>query len=146
MRAGTVMTTWPVTVTSRTPIAQALVLMRRLDVRHLPVVERGAFVGILSDRDLADADFRAARSDTDALGRELGTSILEIMQSDGVCVRPETELSDVIELLIEHKVGAIPVVHPDTKAVLGIISYLDVLRAVREVLESERIRRATRKT
>jgi CBS domain-containing protein len=146
MRAGTAMTTWPPTVTSRTTIAQALVLMRRLDVRHLPVVERGALVGILSDRDLADFHFRAARTDTDALGPELGTSVLTIMHSDVVCVRRETELSDVVELLIEHKVGAIPAVYPDTQAVLGIISYLDVLRAAREVVESERTRRATPKT
>ena len=131
------MTTWPVTVTYQTTIGQAMVLMRRLDVRHLPVVERGALVGIVSDRDLLYLDFRAALTDqgADSLGRELATSVLKIMRSDVVCVRPETELSDVIELLIENKIGAIPVVHPDTKAVLGIVSYLDVLRAAQDVFK-----------
>jgi CBS domain-containing protein len=42
-----------------------------------------------------------------------------------------------VALLLEHKIGAIPVVHPDTRAVVGIVSYIDVLRAVQDSLEEE---------
>jgi CBS domain-containing protein len=52
MRAGTLMTTYPATVTTKATIAEALDLMRALDIRHVPVVESGALVGLLSDRDL----------------------------------------------------------------------------------------------
>jgi CBS domain-containing protein len=40
-------------------------------------------------------------------------------------------------LLLEHKVGAIPIVAPDTRQLMGIVSYIDVLRVLQEVLETE---------
>lgn len=59
----------------------------------------------------------------------------KVMSSDVTCVEAETDLSVVIELLLEHKIGALPVVQPDTQAVVGIVSYIDVLRAVQRELE-----------
>src|SRR5262249_3267890 len=53
MRAGELMTAFPATVTSQAPVAEALDLMRDMDIRHLPVVDGGALIGMLSDRDLA---------------------------------------------------------------------------------------------
>jgi acetoin utilization protein AcuB len=59
------------------------------------------------------------------------------MSSDVIFVEPETEVSDVVGLLLEHKVGALPVIRPDTREVVGIISYIDVLRALQDRLEEE---------
>jgi acetoin utilization protein AcuB len=73
----------------------------------------------------------------DTLRRELSAPIVRFMSSDVIAVEPEAELSDVIELLLEHKVGALPVVEPDTREVVGIISYIDVLRAIQDDLEEE---------
>ena len=139
MRAGTLMTTYPATVTTKATIAEALALMRDLDIRHVPVVESGALVGMLSDRDLAYLDVGASLTDAGAakLRRELTTPVVKAMSSDVIWVEPETDLSDVIALLLEHKIGAIPVVHPDTRAVVGIVSYFDVLRAVQDSLEED---------
>jgi len=133
------MTTYPVTVTSQATIAEALDLMRDLDIRHLPVVDGGALVGMLSDRDLAYLNVGALLTDqgADAVRRELATPVIKVMRSDVICVEPETELSDVVGLLLEHKIGAIPVIRPDTQAVVGIVSYIDVLRAVQDLLEDE---------
>jgi CBS domain-containing protein len=39
--------------------------------------------------------------------------------------------------MLEHKVGAIPVVRSDSREVAGIISYIDVLRAVRDLVAEE---------
>jgi acetoin utilization protein AcuB len=139
MTAGALMTTYPVTVTPQATIAEALDLMRDLDIRHLPVVDGGALVGMLSDRDLAYLNVGALLTDqgADALRRELATPVIKVMRSDVICVEPETELSDVVGLLLEHKIGAIPVIRPDTQAVVGIVSYIDVLRAVQDLLEDE---------
>ena len=52
-------------------------------------------------------------------------------------VDPDTDVKDVVELLIENKIGAVPVVRPDTREVVGIVSYIDALRALRDLLESE---------
>jgi CBS domain-containing protein len=39
--------------------------------------------------------------------------------------------------LIEHRVGALPVIRPDTRIVVGIISSIDVLRALQDELDEE---------
>lgn len=139
MRAGALMTTRPVTVTTKATIAEALALMRDLDIRHVPVVEHGALVGMLSDRDLAYLDVGASLTDVGAtrLRRELSTPVVKAMSSDVIYVEPETDVSEIVALLLEHKIGAVPVVHPDTRAVVGIVSYIDVLRAVQDALEED---------
>jgi acetoin utilization protein AcuB len=139
MRAGALMTTHPVTVTTKATIAETLALMRDLDIRHVPVVEHGALVGMLSDRDLAYLDVGASLTEAGAtrLRRELSTPVVKAMSSDVIYVEPETDVSEVVALLLEHKIGAVPVVHPDSRAVVGIVSYIDVLRAVQDALEED---------
>jgi acetoin utilization protein AcuB len=133
------MTPDPLTVTSKSTIAEAWEVMRELAVRHVPVVEDGALVGMLSDRDLARVDMvRVLRVEgADALREELETPIVEVMSSDVISVGPETEMSEVISLLLEHKIGAVPVVEPGTRDVLGIISYVDLLRALGALIEED---------
>ena len=139
MTARDLMTPNPVTVSPRATVAEVWDLMRELEIRHVPVVEDGALVGMLSDRDLARLDVARllTAEGADALRRELATPVIEVMSSDVIFVELETELSDVVGLLIEHRVGAIPVVRPDTRDVVGIVSYVDVLRAVQDLLEEE---------
>ena len=137
MIARDVMTPNPVTATAQASIAEVWDLMREMEIRHVPVVDGDALVGMLSDRDLARLDVAqvlTARG-AEALGRELATPIVEIMSSDVIFVEPETDLSEVVGLLIEHRVGALPVIRPDTRTVVGIISYIDVLRALQDGLE-----------
>ncbi len=139
MIARDLMTPDPLTVTSKSTIAEAWEVMRELAVRHVPVVEDGALVGMLSDRDLARVDMvRVLRVEgADALREELETPIVEVMSSDVISVGPETEMSEVISLLLEHKIGAVPVVEPGTCDVVGIISYVDLLRALGALIEGD---------
>jgi acetoin utilization protein AcuB len=139
MIARDLMTPNPLTVTPQASIAEAWDVMRELAVRHVPVVEDGALVGMLSDRDLAQVDIaRVLRVEgADALREELETPIVEVMSSDVISVEPETDVGEVISLLLEHKIGALPVVEPRTREVLGIISYVDVLRALQDRLEED---------
>jgi acetoin utilization protein AcuB len=132
------MTIYPATVKHQTTVAEAMDLMRDLDVRHLPVVDRGALVGLLSDRDLPYLEVATLLADQKPgeLGRVLATPVGTIMRSSVIAVEPGTELRDVIGLLLEHKIGALPVVHPDSHAVLGIVSYIDIFRALRDSLEA----------
>lgn len=139
MSASDVMTKDPATIDPQATVAEVWDLMRDLEIRHVPVVDRGVLVGMVSDRDLAHFDIgRALIADgAEALRRELGTRVVKIMSSDVVSVTPEADMTDVIELLVEHKVGAVPVVRADTREVVGIVSYVDVLRAVQEMFEEE---------
>ena len=94
---------------------------------------------MLSDRDLASLDVgRVLTTEgADALRRALAAPVVAAMSSDVISVEPEADLGDVIDLMIENKVGAIPVVLPDTREVVGIVSYIDVLRAVQELVSEE---------
>ena len=139
MIARDLMTPDPLTVAPQASIAEVWDLMREVDVRHDPVVQGGALVGMLSDRDLARLDL--ARSlkveGAEALRQELATPIVRVMSSDVISVEPDTEVGDVIALLLDHKIGALPVVEAGTREVLGIISYVDVLRALQGMLEED---------
>src|SRR6266545_6985109 len=137
MKAGDLMTANPVTVKPTTTIAEAWDLMTALEIRHLPVLENGRMVGIVSDRDLAVLDLGRLYTEegAEAVRRALARVVAEVMSTGVVQVEPGTELIDIVGLLIDHKVGALPVVHPDTGEVLGIVSYLDVLRELQDVLQ-----------
>ena len=137
--ARELMTENPATLTAQATIAEAWDLMRELEVRHVPVIQDGALVGMLSDRDLARVDLasRLMAEGAGAAGQDLGTPIAGLMSTDVIVVQPETELSDVIDLLVESRVGALRVVDSDTRAVVGIVSYIDVLRAIQDQLEEQ---------
>ena len=139
MRARDLMTPNPVTLTPQARIAEAWDLMRELEIRHVPVVADGSLIGMLSDRDLARLDMgRLLAFETpEMLREELATPIAKVMHPDVIVVGPETGLGEIIELLLEHKVGALPVVSWDTYEVLGIVSYIDILRALRDRVEEE---------
>ena len=61
------MTADPVTVAPDTPIMQALSLMTRRRIRHLPVVSDGALVGFVSIGDLVKARLDAIEAEAEAL-------------------------------------------------------------------------------
>jgi acetoin utilization protein AcuB len=137
--ARDVMTPDPVTVSPEATVAEAWDLLRELDVRHLPVVQDFSLVGILSDRDLGHLDVARMLSDegAEALRRDLAMPVVKMMTLDVMWVTPDTELSEIVRILLESKVGAVPVVHPDTRALIGIVSYIDVLRVVHDLLGEE---------
>lgn len=139
MQAQDVMTPNPITVPLHASVAEVWDLMRERAVRHLPVVDRGALVGMLSDRDLAHFDMARllTAEGAETLRRELGTPALKVMSADVVAVGPDTELGEVVDLLVENRIGAVPVVRPETQELVGIVSYIDVLEALRDQLEVE---------
>lgn len=82
-------------------------------VRHLPVLEdNGRLVGILSQRDL----FRGALAHALGYGqhaqRKMLDSLLvkEVMSSDVMTTGPDTPLVEAARILLERKIGCLPVV------------------------------------
>lgn len=137
MLARDLMTPNPVTVDLNASTADAWDIMREQGIRHVPVVDGGVLVGMLSDRDLGPLDIgRILAFDGAAAARaELERPVIDRMSVDVVSVHTETEVSDVIDLLLEARVGAVPVVRPDSREIVGIVSYVDVLRALGAALE-----------
>jgi len=133
--AKDIMTENPVTATELMSVAEALGLLYELDVRHLPVVLGRELVGIVSDRDLSS--FTEADEDDviTAVESARAENVGHFMNSIPVKVAPETNIREVIELMLLHRVGAIPVADLDTGDLLGIVSYVDLLRVLQETLE-----------
>ncbi|MFO0745150.1 MAG: CBS domain-containing protein [Myxococcota bacterium] len=132
MRAAEVMTRQLVTVKPKDTVAEAIGRLYDNDIRHLPVVDHGRLVGMLSDRDLRPipiATLEQLEGQTDpeqALDRR---RVADIMSGDLVSVDPDTDIDEIITIMIEQKVGAVPVVDLHTDKLIGIVSYVDVLRA-----------------
>jgi acetoin utilization protein AcuB len=128
--ARDLMTENPTTVSPRATAREATRLLHALDVRHLPVVdEEGTLVGMLSDRDLRGLTVPLLAGGERIADREtaLDATVGSLMSSDVLSVELDDDAAEVVELMLEHKVGAIPVVDGDG-ALAGIVSYIDVLR------------------
>jgi CBS domain-containing protein len=134
MQAAEIMTEDPMTIGPQGRIRDAIEILQALEIRHLPVVnERGALIGMLSDRDLRNAAIPYTLLDTvkQPIGNVLERRVSDVMSADVTSIGPETEVEEIIDVLLELKVGALPVVDGDTGDLLGIVSYVDVLRALR---------------
>jgi acetoin utilization protein AcuB len=123
-----VMQTKVVTVTPRTTLPQAIELAAERRIRHLPVVDPvGKLVGILSDRDLKRA---MASPATSLEAHELRflldrLTVEEIMTRTVVTVGPAFPVEEAARLMVQEKIGAVPVV--DGGDLVGILTETDVL-------------------
>ena len=125
-----------VTARAKSTVREVLHLLREADVRHIPVVDDEGLVGIVSDRDLraiVPSEIDAIDSPSEAR-RRLEVRIGEVMNTDVATVNPESELAEAIDVMLEGRVGAVPVVDVDGKKLVGILSYVDVLRAARDLV------------
>jgi len=128
MRVSELMTLDPIFARSNDTVAEALETMYSNDIRHLPVVGHGRLIGIVSDRDLRGLFFPNPEVEGLFDMKRLGLSLADIMSSDPLAVHGETDIDEVIEIMLEHKVGAVPVVDSRDDSLVGIISYVDILR------------------
>jgi acetoin utilization protein AcuB len=125
------MTPDPITVEEDSSIRDAIRTLHDLDVRHLPVVRHGNLVGMLSDRDVRQVHFDPVQHEWDAQNEVLGRPVSTLMHGDLVVVYGESDVQDAIDLMVEQKIGALPVVDPSTGRLVGILSYIDILAAAR---------------
>jgi acetoin utilization protein AcuB len=133
MVVSEIMSAQPFAVKASESIGSVMRKLAEADVRHFPVVEAGVLVGIVSDRDLRSFAPTALvqMEHSGEIQRMLAQPVSSVMSSDLVTVDPETDIVDVIDIMLEQKVGAVPVVEVDGDKLLGIVSYMDV-RAARD--------------
>jgi acetoin utilization protein AcuB len=132
------MTRQPVTMDITGTVQEAADLIFAADVRHIPVVEHGTLVGMISDRDVRS--YMLPRSErifrADEERARLAESISAVMPSEVMTIRPDTPVAELLDIMLEKKIGAVPVLAPDTGELIGMVSYIDVLRAIRPFLHS----------
>lgn len=123
------MTPRVVTVSPNERLKRAWTLLLEYGVRHLPVLEGGRLVGIVTDRDIRQAlPSRATALRVHELFNLLdGVTLREIMTKGVVTVTPDQSILAAARLLIEYRIGALPVV--DDGRLVGILTETDVLKA-----------------
>jgi acetoin utilization protein AcuB len=135
VRADEIMTDRVITTRATQTIADAITALTETDVRHLPVLgDAGQLVGMLSDRDIRSLGLTRALDleATQRLHERLRQSVASAMSADVATIGPELEMPQVIDAMLDNRVGALPVVDDDTDQLLGIVSYVDVLRVLRD--------------
>jgi acetoin utilization protein AcuB len=123
-----VMQAHPVSATPETRLPDLVRLLQRRGFRHLPVLDGGKLVGIISDRDLKQSMISAAAM-TD--GRERARLLDEltagqIMAREVVTIGPMMGLDEAARLMVTRKISALPVTEGDR--LVGIVTETDVLQ------------------
>jgi acetoin utilization protein AcuB len=127
-----------VTLSPEASVAEALTLCRERRIRHIPILEEGRLVGIVSDRDLRDA--------SPALGDAQRASALQEIRVGDVMTRevstadPQDSIENLAQEMYELKIGSLPVVAEGPmvdeglavaeEELLGIVTSSDVMRAL----------------
>ena len=132
------MTAPAITISPEAPFQEAVKLMREKGFRRLPVVDRkGRLVGIISERDLLHASPSPASSlsiwEMNYLLWKL--KIEELMSKKVISVAPETPIEEAARLMVDHKIGGMPVIDADGK-VSGVITETDIFKTFVEMLGS----------
>ncbi len=130
MRVRDLMSTKVVSAPVGTPVQVAYDLMRDGGFRHLPVLStKGKLVGILSDRDLrgVGAVFKDSNSGIDEFLVTDPTTVERIMVANPITVSPDASISTAVKIIRDKRIGCLIVA--EGEAMVGILSYLDVLDA-----------------
>ncbi|MGE4131126.1 MAG: CBS domain-containing protein [Bdellovibrionales bacterium] len=121
------MTTLPHTIGADQPLAKAEEMMREYRVRHLPVLQAGQLVGILTDRDVklvetfADVDPKTVK-------------VEEAYSPDPYITSPDASLKDVCDHMAAKKFGCVLVCQ--NKKLVGIFTWIDALNAMGDLLDT----------
>jgi CBS domain-containing protein len=139
MIADDIMTPKPLTVSETVSIGDAMTLMAEHNVRHLPVVRGNDVVGILSDRDLRNLGVSMVNDmyGYENLRARLSQPVSVLMSGGVVTVGRDASVAEIVDVLLEEKLSALPVVESGTQELAGIVSYIDVLRVVQPMLEDD---------
>jgi len=122
----------PIVATPRMTLAEAQRLMEERHVRRLPVVQHGQLVGIITWGDLRAAQPSSATTLSVYEWRELlaRATIDDCMTRHPVTVAADMPVLDAARLMLQHKIGGLPVV--DDGHVVGVITRADFFRTVAE--------------
>ncbi len=100
--------------------------------RHFPVMEEGEVVGVVSQRDIFHASLGSVIKYGEKAEREfLGTVTVKEVMSDPITVSPDTSIKQAAQLMVEKKIGCLPVVEEEN--LVGLITETDLLREVAEM-------------
>ena len=113
----------PVTISPDASIPEAIQLMRKHSIRHVPVVEKKKLVGLVTESDIRQAYLAS-------LIEEI--KVKDVMIKDPITTSPESHLEEAAELLYRQGIGGLPVVEGDE--VVGVITVTDIVAAFIQIM------------
>ena len=120
-----------ITLNLNAPVSAALALMRQHNLRHLPIVlDTGELCGMITEGDFRGTSMlRIAGLDPLAIAGALERlKVYEVIGERLIAITPTTSLREAALLMIEHKIGGLPVVD-SSGDVVGILTESDIFRA-----------------
>jgi acetoin utilization protein AcuB len=120
------MTPAPSTVPRNESLSVAHRLMREAGIRHLPVLDGTAVIGVLTERDVLLIESLPGVNPTDM-------RVEEAMVPEPYEVTPEAALAEVVATLLDRRIGSAIVV--DEGRVVGVFTTVDALRALSDLLQ-----------
>jgi len=126
----------PVTVIApKTPLPEIERRMGELGVRHMLVTERQRIVGIVSWGDVRQArSSHIPRLSADEVGVLDQLPAMTLMTRDVITVAASAPLATAAKMMVEHKIGSLPVMHQGCP--VGMLTTTDILRAVADSLST----------
>lgn len=103
-------------------------LLRRRDVRSVPVVEEGRLVGIVTDRDIRQVApaHVVLRNEEEIRRYTENLTVAAAMTTAPMTISPDAPLLQAAKLLETYRISSLPVV--EGEKLVGIISVTDLLR------------------
>jgi len=112
-------------------VRKAFQLMEENNVRHLPVMEDRRIVGIISERDLRKAR-SLKKGTTGEYEYDDSFSLEDLMTPNPITINPEIEVSEAAKIILEKKIGCLPVMEGDR--LVGIITKTDIINLLIEII------------
>lgn len=133
LRAASAMTRNVICLDPSDMLEDAAALMAEWHIRHLPVVQGGQLLGVVTDRDVLSHQHGAAGS-----RRIAPLPVREVMSPAPMTCRPSSTISYVAGLMIDHKIDCVPVTDVDGRLV-GLVTTTDLLQLLRDRDDTEHL-------
>lgn len=136
-RVRDIMGTKPVTISAGDRLSTVEDIMTLGHVRHMPVVQGGRLVGVVSERDLLRSSLSVFSEHRDAERRAFlhVVEIGRVMSTPPIVIGPDATIMEAALIMAEKKIGCLPVV--DREVLVGMVTETDVLRWVADVALEE---------
>ncbi|MBW2147674.1 MAG: CBS domain-containing protein [Deltaproteobacteria bacterium] len=112
-----------ITISRDYTIKRAMELMKKHEIRHLPVVENGRMVGMVTESDIRAVHLASMIEDI---------TVADIMLINPIIISPDTPIEDAARFLVENRISGLPVIENDQ--LVGMITTTDICRAFIEIM------------